>query len=72
MQKLKIFGIHFCIIFTKTDKLNKRNLNKNIFLHKKKIEKKFFSIPKCFQVSVKKKYGKEKIIRFIEKFHNLK
>ncbi|WP_185856005.1 ribosome biogenesis GTP-binding protein YihA/YsxC [Blattabacterium cuenoti] len=70
IQILKTFGIHFCIIFTKIDKLNQRILEKNIFLCKKQIEKIFFSIPKYFKVSVKEKYGKEKILSFIENINN--
>ncbi|WP_185870453.1 ribosome biogenesis GTP-binding protein YihA/YsxC [Blattabacterium cuenoti] len=71
MKKLKAFGIHFCIIFTKIDKLNQKTLNQNIFLCQKKIEKQIFSIPKYFKVSVKEKSGKDKIIHLIEKFNKI-
>ncbi|AWU43547.1 GTP-binding protein [Blattabacterium sp. (Cryptocercus kyebangensis)] len=69
IQKLKNYKIHFCIVFTKTDKINTRILDKNINFCKGKIEKNFFSIPKYFKVSVKKRYGREKIIQYIQSFN---
>ncbi|AWU45742.1 GTP-binding protein [Blattabacterium punctulatus] len=66
IKKLKTYKIHFCIVFTKTDKINSKILDRNINYCKEKIEKNFFSMPKYFKVSVKKKYGRKKLIQIIK------
>ncbi|WP_185869559.1 ribosome biogenesis GTP-binding protein YihA/YsxC [Blattabacterium cuenoti] len=68
IQKLNNKKIHFCIVFTKIDKLNCKTLDKNIFLSIKKIKtyKPFI----WFKVSIKKKYGKNDIIQYIKKLNN--
>lgn len=71
IKKLKIFKIPFCIIFTKTDKINPRILNKNIDFCKKKIEKILFSMPKYFKVSIKNRNGRDKIIRYIQNINEI-
>ncbi|WP_185866539.1 ribosome biogenesis GTP-binding protein YihA/YsxC [Blattabacterium cuenoti] len=69
IQKLKFFQIPFCIVFTKTDKIYPRILNKNIDFFKKEFEKIFFSMPKYFKVSIKNRSGREKIIQYINEIY---
>ncbi|AER40814.1 ribosome biogenesis GTP-binding protein YsxC [Blattabacterium sp. (Mastotermes darwiniensis) str. MADAR] len=69
IKKLNNLKIRFCIVFTKTDKLSSRILDKKIDLCKEEIEKTSFSMPKYFKVSVKKGYGRKEIIQHIQNFN---
>ncbi|WP_185867092.1 ribosome biogenesis GTP-binding protein YihA/YsxC [Blattabacterium cuenoti] len=71
IQKLNYFKIHFCIVFTKTDKLKSHKfLDKNISFCIKEIEKNGFSMPIWFKISVKNKYGIDHIIQYIKKLND--
>ncbi|WP_185859840.1 ribosome biogenesis GTP-binding protein YihA/YsxC [Blattabacterium cuenoti] len=71
IQKLKVFQIPFCIVFTKTDKIHPMILNKNIDFCKKKIERILFSMPKYFKVSIKNRNGREEIIQYIQNLNEI-
>ncbi|WP_185849742.1 ribosome biogenesis GTP-binding protein YihA/YsxC [Blattabacterium cuenoti] len=71
IQKLKIFQIHFCIVFTKTDKIHPMILNKNIDFCKNQIERILFSMPKYFKVSIKNRNGRDKIIQYIQNLNEI-
>jgi ribosome biogenesis GTP-binding protein YsxC/EngB len=70
IQKLNDKKIHFCIVFTKMDKLKNHNLfNENVSLWIHKIKKNEFCKPTWFKISVKKKYGINNIIQYIKKLN---
>ncbi|MBN2520313.1 MAG: YihA family ribosome biogenesis GTP-binding protein [Bacteroidales bacterium] len=58
--------IPLALIFTKTDKLNKSNLNKNVGKYKKAVLKSWHEVPPVFITSSIKKQGREEILDFIE------
>ncbi|AFJ90971.1 ribosome biogenesis GTP-binding protein YihA/YsxC [Blattabacterium sp. (Blaberus giganteus)] len=71
IQKLNDIKTHFCIVFTKTDKLkNHRFVDQNISLCIKEIEKNGFYMPIWFKVSAKNKYGINNLIQYIKKLND--
>ena len=60
-------GIPFCIIFTKTDKLGKNQLQSNISHYQKTLQNTWEELPPTFVTSSVEKTGGEKILNFIEK-----
>ena len=71
MQWLGEKEIPFVIIFTKTDKLGKISLQKNIANYKKEMLKEWEEIPQCFYTSTLKREGNKEILAFIEKTNSL-
>ncbi len=71
MQWLGEKEIPFVIIFTKTDKLGKISLQKNIANYKKEMLKEWEKIPQCFYTSTLKREGNKEILAFIEKTNSL-
>ena len=71
MQWLGKKEIPFVIIFTKTDKLGKISLQKNIANYKKEMLKEWEEIPQCFYTSTLKREGNKEILAFIEKTNSL-
>ncbi|MEC8853202.1 MAG: ribosome biogenesis GTP-binding protein YihA/YsxC, partial [Bacteroidota bacterium] len=71
MQWLGEKEIPFVIIFTKTDKLGKISLQKNIANYKKELLKEWEEIPQCFYTSTLKREGNKEILTFIEKTNSL-
>jgi len=71
MQWLGEKEIPFVIIFTKTDKLGKITLQKNIVTYKKEMLKKWEEIPQCFYTSTLKREGNKRILSFIEETNSL-
>ena len=71
MQWLGEKEIPFVIIFTKTDKLGKIALQKNIVNYKKEMLKEWEEIPQCFYTSTLKREGNKEILAFIEKTNSL-
>ena len=71
MQWLGKKEIPFVIIFTKTDKLGKIALQKNIANYKKEMLKEWEEIPQCFYTSTLKREGNKEILAFIEKTNSL-
>ncbi|MDP2387732.1 MAG: ribosome biogenesis GTP-binding protein YihA/YsxC [Bacteroidota bacterium] len=57
--------ISFVVVFTKTDKLGKTTLDKNIDAYKKELLKQFEELPDIFLSSAEKMKGREEILSFI-------
>ena len=57
--------IPFALIFTKIDKLNKKELSENISLYKKELLKKWEELPSIFYSSSFTKLGREDILSYI-------
>ena len=66
MQWLAEKGIPFVMVFTKTDKLGKVALAKNIGSYKVEMQKTWEELPKIFITSAEKKIGTQEIADFIE------
>ena len=66
MEFLGENGIPFCIVFTKTDKLSKTALEKNLAHHKKVMLESWEEMPNTFLTSSVNSSGKEEILSFIE------
>jgi GTP-binding protein len=67
MEYLGGNGIPFCIVFTKSDKLNKSTLPKNIDKYKKIMLESWEELPPYFISSATNKAGKEEILEYIDK-----
>ena len=59
-------GIPFCIIFTKADKLNHSNLNKNLQIYQTELLKTWEEMPRHFVTSATNKNGREELLKFID------
>ena len=66
MQWLAEKGIPFAMVFTKTDKLGKIALAKNIGAYKVEMLKSWQELPQIFITSAEKKTGTKEITAFIE------
>lgn len=69
MEFMRFLGenaIPFCIIFTKSDKLNHSNLNKNLDIYKKELLKTWEELPTHFVTSASNKNGREDVLDFID------
>ncbi|MFQ3332733.1 MAG: GTP-binding protein [Thalassomonas sp.] len=66
MQWLAEKGLPFVMVFTKTDKLGKVALAKNIGSYKVEMQKTWEELPKIFITSAEKKTGTQEIADFIE------
>jgi len=60
-------GIPFAMVFTKTDKLSKSQLQKSISVYRTEMNKDWEILPEMFFTSAKKLLGKEEILVFISK-----
>jgi len=59
--------IPFCIVFTKSDKLNSSNINKNLQIYQQKVLKDGWeSMPQSFVTSATSKDGRDELLTFIE------
>jgi GTP-binding protein len=65
MQFLGENEIPFCIVFTKSDKLNGSKLNQNLLNYKKELLKTWEEIPQYFITSATDKTGQEDLLNFI-------
>jgi len=68
------FGVNrlpFVLVFTKTDKLNKKTLADNIEIYKKHMLENWEELPEMFITSAKNSAGKEDILSFIEKTNKI-
>ena len=63
--------IPFVMVFTKTDKLSKTALSKNIIQYKKVMLKSWQALPQIFYSSVLQKKGDKEILRFINSTNEL-
>ena len=61
--------ISFSIIFTKTDKLTKTEIDNKLLNYKKELEKNWEILPEIFLSSSKKHAGKEDILNYIDKIN---
>lgn len=59
-------GIPFVLVFTKTDKVTKSELARNIDVFMDKLKENWEELPRYFSASVLAKTGKEEILNFIE------
>lgn len=66
MQWMGENGIPFCIIFTKTDKLKPKELDKNIENYKAEMLEFWEEMPEYFVTSAAKEVGKEEVLDYIE------
>ncbi len=66
MEFLGENGIPFCIVFTKTDKLSKSGLEKNLAHYKKVMLESWEEMPMTFLTSSENSSGKKEILSFIE------
>lgn len=71
MEWLGINQVPFSIIFTKADKLTKKNLADNIANYKKEMLKNWEEMPKYFISSSSSGMGKEDILDFIEETNKM-
>ena len=69
MQWLAKNKIAFSIIFTKSDKLSKTKLEKNLADFKKKMLVEWESLPEIFVTSSNKKEGLQEILKYISKLN---
>lgn len=70
MQWLGVNGIPFVMVFTKTDKLTKNQLSKNLAAYKKEMLKFWEELPQYFVSSSETKAGRDEILTFIEQVNN--
>lgn len=62
--------IPFCIVFTKSDKLNDRKIDENISIYTQQIlEDNWESMPTYFVTSATSKYGKEELLNYIDELN---
>ncbi|MCF6184516.1 MAG: ribosome biogenesis GTP-binding protein YihA/YsxC [Bacteroidales bacterium] len=71
MQHLGENEVPFAIIFTKLDKLSKKQIKENVNLYKKELLKTWEELPTFFVSSAVNKAGKEEILNFIEHTNKL-
>lgn len=71
MEFCGINKIPFVMCFTKIDKLNSSNLNKNMLKYKKKMLQSWDNIPLVFLTSSVSSHGKENILNYIEQTNKL-
>jgi len=66
LDQLKLWQVPFCIVFTKSDKVNQRTVNTNVKGFLEAMKKTWQFLPQHFVSSAVKKTGKDKILNFIE------
>jgi len=59
--------VPLCLVFTKSDKLTKNQLNRNISIYKSTLQKSWDELPAIMITSSTTKSGKEDLLSFIEK-----
>lgn len=70
LEKLKLWKVPFCLVFTKSDKENQRTVSKNVKAFLDAMKKNWQFLPQHFVSSAVKKTGKDKILSFIEETNN--
>lgn len=72
MEFLGVNQVPFARVFTKSDKINKRALDKSVAVYDAEMLKAWESMPPTFVTSATERSGREGILRFIEEsFNNL-
>jgi GTP-binding protein len=64
-------GIPFSMVFTKIDKLSSTALQKNLAHYKKEMLKYWEELPPVFTSSSESKFGRERILNYIEELNEL-
>lgn len=64
-------GIPFVMVFTKMDKLSKKQFNDRITSYKEEMGKHWDELPQCFYTSAEKQNGKKELLDFIEESNTL-
>ncbi len=62
-------GIAFSMVFTKIDKLSSTVLQKNLAKYKKEMLKYWEELPPVFTTSAESKFGREKLLNYIERIN---
>lgn len=70
LEKLKLWKVPVCLVFTKSDKENQRTVSKNVKAFLDAMKKNWQFLPQHFVSSAVKKTGKDKILSFIEETNN--
>lgn len=63
--------IPFIMVFTKIDKLSKKQFADNIAHYKEEMGKHWDELPECFYTSSEKKVGREELLNFVSKTNEL-
>lgn len=63
-------GIPFSMVFTKIDKLSSSALQKNLAAYNKEMLKYWEELPPLFTTSAESKFGREKLLNYIELWNN--
>lgn len=69
MEWLGVSGVPFAIIFTKTDKLNSKDLESKLEHYKKRLLQTWEELPPMFSTSATKKQGRDEIMNYIHKIN---
>lgn len=64
-------GVPFVMVFTKMDKLSKKQFADNMKLYKEEMEKTWDELPHCFYTSAEKKEGREELLKFVQESNKL-
>ncbi len=67
MDWLGEHSISFVMVFTKIDKLSKKQFKENIDHYKEEMGKHWDALPECFYTSAEKKEGAKEVLDFISK-----
>ena len=70
MEMLGTNGIPFAIVFTKLDKLSKRQWEQNLQAYKTRLEQDWEELPPIFATSAEKGIGREEILNYINDINN--
>lgn len=62
-------GLPFSMVFTKIDKLSSSGLQKNLAAYKKEMMKYWEALPPLFTTSAESKFGREKVLNYIEQIN---
>lgn len=63
-------GIPFCIVYTKSDKISERELQKNVKTMKDELIKSWETLPTIFFTSSQEKKGKDELLHYIHSINN--
>ena len=66
MEWLGENGVPFCIVFTKTDKLSKTQVETNVENYKKRLLEDWEELPPVFITSSEKQVGRDEVLDYIE------
>jgi GTP-binding protein len=63
--------IPFVMVFTKIDKLSKKQFKDNIASYKEEMGKHWDELPQCFYTSAEEKTGRDEVLTFISESNKL-